>query len=99
MRSIKYALKPYSALLVTSYCTLRRKDSLYALVRRFYVSRKGGTGGGGWVGDMHMVAARLGCTSAMLGPCGPTLALAAWTGLENATLHLVGGSFLAGKAA
>ena len=35
-----------------------------------------------------------------LGPGGPILALAAWTGLENATLnHLVGGSFLAGKTA
>ena len=29
-----------------------------------------------------------------LGPCGPILSLAAWTGLENATL-----TFLAGKAA
>ena len=94
------------------------------------VSRKGGTGGGGtggggWghpQGDMHMVAARLGCQSAMvgtgwanscsgcmhvthrvtctwwllglavkapwLGPGGPIPALAAWTGLENATLTL-----------
>ena len=33
-----------------------------------------------------------------LGPGGPILALAAWTGLENTTLHLVGGSFLAGKS-
>ena len=34
-----------------------------------------------------------------LGPGGPILALAAWTGLENTTSsHLVGGSFLAGKA-
>ena len=32
---------------------------------RFCVSRKGGTGGGGWghpQGDMHMVATRLGCS-------------------------------------
>ena len=37
-------------------------------MRRFCVSRKGGTGGGGWghpQGGMHMVAARLGCQSAM----------------------------------
>ena len=33
-----------------------------------------------------------------LGPGGPILALAAWTGLENATLTIVGGSFLAEKA-
>ena len=34
-----------------------------------------------------------------LGPGGPIPALAAWTGFENATSHLVGGSFLAGKVA
>ena len=48
--------KPYSTLLVTSYCALRRKDAW------FCISRKGGTGGGGWgrpQGDMHMVAAKL----------------------------------------
>ena len=34
-----------------------------------------------------------------LGPGGLILALAAWTGLENAKYsHLVGGSFLAAKA-
>ena len=48
---------------------------------------------------MHMAAGRLGCKSCMVG----ILALAAWTGLEKATLtkgyfHFVGGSFLAGKA-
>ena len=59
----------YSALLVTSYCAVRRKDGLCVLVRGFSVSRKGGTGGRGWShpqGDMHMVAARLGCQSAMV---------------------------------
>ena len=40
-------IKPYSTLLVTSYCTLRAKDSLCVLVLRFCISRKGGTGGGG----------------------------------------------------
>ena len=40
--------KPHSALLVTSHCTL---------MRRFCMSRKGGTGGGGWdhpQGAVHM---------------------------------------------
>ena len=38
--------------------------------RWFCVSRKDGTGGGGWghlQGDMHMVAAGLSCQSAMVG--------------------------------
>ena len=41
-----------------------------ALVRWFCVSRKGGTGGGGWghpQGAVHMVAARLGFEKAMVG--------------------------------
>ena len=37
-----------STLLIKSYCALHRKDSLCTLVRRFCVSRKGGTGGGEW---------------------------------------------------
>ena len=52
------------------------------------MSRKGGTGGGGWghpQGDMHMVAARLGCKSTMV---GTILAVVAWTGLEKDTLNL-----------
>ena len=53
---------------------------------------------------MHMVAARLGCQSAMVGTVVGTgwanFALAAWIGLENATLtSTVGSSFLAGKVA
>ena len=39
-------------------------------------------------GDMHMVAARHGCQSAMVGTRWAILALAAWTGLENTTLTL-----------
>ena len=49
---------------------MRRKDSLCAQARRFYVSRKGGTGGGGWgllQGAVHMAAVRLGCKSNMVG--------------------------------
>ena len=49
--------KPYSAHLVTSLHTV-------------CISRKGRTGGGGWSspqGDIHMVAARLGCERAMVG--------------------------------
>ena len=48
-----------------------------------------GQGEVGWdhpQGDMHMVAARVGCKMPWMGPGGPILALAAWTGLENATL-------------
>ena len=39
-------------------------------LRRICVNRKGGTGGSGWgdsQGDMHMVAARLGCKSTVVG--------------------------------
>ena len=47
-----------------------RKDGLCALACWFCISRKGVTEGGGWghlQGDMHMVAARLGCERAMVG--------------------------------
>ena len=63
-------IKSYSALLATSHCTLRRKDSLCVLACWFCVSRKGGTGGGGCghrLGAVHMVAARLGFEMAMVG--------------------------------
>ena len=84
-----HPFKPYSALLVTSYCALRRKDSLYALCARFYLSRKGGTGGGGCghpQGTWWLLG--LAVKAPWSGPVGPILALAAWTGLENATLTL-----------
>ena len=73
----------------TAQCAEKIVSARYA--RRFCVNRKGGTGGGGCgypLGDTHMVAARLGCQAPWLGPGGPILALAAWTGLENATLTL-----------
>ena len=50
------------------YIILRTAQKIYVVSVRyahwFCVSRKGGTGGGGWDypwGDMHMVAARLSC--------------------------------------
>ena len=59
-------------LLSTCLCTdiliTDNMQSLHAACR-FCVSRKGGTGGGGLghpQGDMHMVATRLGCQSAMV---------------------------------
>ena len=55
------------------------------------MSRKGGTERGGWGhprGNMHMVAARLSCQSAMVGTVWANFRLAAWTGFENATLTL-----------
>ena len=56
--------------MVTSYCALRRKESLCTLACGFCVSRKSGTGGVGWghpQGAVHMAAARLGCKRAMVG--------------------------------
>ena len=52
----------------TVHCAEKIVSAHYACW--FCVSRKGGTGGGGWShpqGDMHMVAAGLGCKSAMVG--------------------------------
>ena len=92
--------KPYSALLVTSYCALCRKDGLCAC--RFCVSRMGGTGGCGWghsQGDMYMVAARLGSQSAMVGTRWANSCPGCMDRLRKRHSHLVGGSFLAGKVA
>ena len=63
--TINYALE-------FGYITLHRKDlcMLCMLARRFCVSRKSGTGGGGWghpQGAVHVLAARLGCERAMAG--------------------------------
>ena len=99
-------LKPfklYSALLVTSYCTLCRKDSLCALRARFCVSRKGGTGGVGGgghpQGNMHMVAARLGCQSTMVETEWANSRPGRMDRLRKRYSHPVGGSSLAAKAA
>ena len=65
--------------------------------------RKGrGTGRGGWShpqGDMHMVAARLGCKRAMVGTGWATSHPDCMDRLRKHYSHLVGGSFLARKAA
>ena len=53
-------------LLVTSYCALRRKDSLCTLTRA-QVLRHRNSRWGHPQGDMHMVAPRPGCRSAMVG--------------------------------
>ena len=56
-------LYPYSALLVTSFCVLH-------LLLWFCVSKRSGTGGGGWchtVGALHMAAVRLGFKGALGG--------------------------------
>ena len=48
--------------LVMSYCALHRKDSHWAHVCGFCISRKGGTGGSGWGHPncaVHMAAPRL----------------------------------------
>ena len=58
------------------------------LAYRFCVNREGGTGEGHWghlQGDKHMVAARLGCQSAMVGTGWANLYM---DRLKNATLTL-----------
>ena len=63
-------IKPYSALLFMCIilCTAQKRY-LCTLVCRFCISRKGGTGGAEWghpQGDMHVVAAGLGCKRTMV---------------------------------
>ena len=81
-------IKPYSTLSVMLHCVVHRKDSC-----RFYINRKGGTGGDG-------LTHRTLCTWRLLGLAvkwpwlavgGTIIALAAQ---GNATLRTVGGSFL-----
>ena len=63
--------------------------------------RKGGTGGGGWdhlQGDIHMVAAKLGCQSAMVSTGWANSCPACMDRLRKCYSHLLGGSS-AGKAA
>ena len=66
------------------------------------MGQEDGTGGGGWghtQGDMHMVAARLGCKSAMVGTGWANSCPGRMDGLRKRYSHLVGGLYLAGKAA
>ena len=58
--------------------------------------------GGGWghlQGDTHMMAARLGCQSAMAGTGWADSCSGCMDRLRNRHSHLVGGLFLVGKAA
>ena len=71
------------------------------LARRFCVSRKGGTGGGGWghpQGAMYMMIVRLGCKSNMVGTGLANSRPGCMSRLRKCYSHLLGGSFLAGKA-
>ena len=80
---------------------MHRKDSLCMLVRRFCISRKDGTGGGGWghlQGDMHMLAAVGVCRNALVGTGWSNSYLVCTNSLRKHCSHLVGSSFLALKA-
>ena len=71
-----------------SHCALRRKDNLCAHVHWFCVSRKGGTGGGGWShlqGDLHMLAVVAVWKMPWLALGGPILAL----GHPQGDLHML----------
>ena len=77
-------------------------DGLCALCAWFCVSRKGGTGEGGWVhpqGDMQMVTARLGSQSAMVGTRWANSCHGCMDRHRKCYSHFVGVSFLEGKAA
>ena len=69
---------------------------------RFCISRKGGTGGGGWghpQGAVHIVAARLGYKTATVGTGWANSLPGCMNRLRKHYPHLAGGSLLAGKAA
>ena len=66
------------------------------------MSRKGGTGGGGWghpQGNIHMMTARPGCQSVMVGTGWANFHPGCMDRLRKRYSHLVRGSFLAWKAA
>ena len=75
--------KPYSALLVTSYGTI-----LCEQVGQREVAQ----------GDMHMVAAKLGCQNVMIGTGWANSCPGCMDRLRKCDSRLVGGSSLAGKA-
>ena len=67
----------------------------------YYYSRKGGTGGGGWGHPqraVHMAAARLGYKRTVVGSRWANSHPGCMSRLRKCYSHLVGGSFLAGKA-
>ena len=81
---------------------MRRRDSLCALACWFFMSKKGGTGGGGWDHPqraVHMVAARLGFETAMVGTRRATPHPDCFDRLRKHYSHLAEGWFLARKAA
>ena len=70
------------------------------LARRFCVSRKGGTGGGGWghpQDAVHMAAARLGCKRTIVGAGWANSWAGCMSKLRKLYSHHSGGTFLAGK--
>ena len=70
--------------------------------QRFCVSRKGGTGRGGWChlqGVVHMAAARLGCKRAMVGIEWANSCPGCMNRPRKCYSHLLRGLFLAGKVA
>ena len=65
------------------------------------MSRKGGTGGGGWghpQGAVHMAAARFGGKKAMVGTGWANSCPGYMNKLRKHYSHISGGSFLAGTA-
>ena len=79
----------------TAHCAEKIVSARFA--RRFYVSRKGGTRGGG-CGHLQGDA-RLGCRSAMVGTGWANSCPGCMDRLRKHYSHLVGSSFLAGKVA
>ena len=80
-----------------SHCA---QDSLYALVSKFCVTRKGATGGGGWSHPQSavcMAATRLGCKRTVVGTGWANSCPGCMSKDRKHYSHLEGGSFLAGK--
>ena len=81
----------------TAHCTEKIVSARYT--RRFCVSWDRGRWVGHPQGDMHMVAARLSCQSAMVGTGWANSCPGCMSRLRKRYSHLVGSSFLAGKVA
>ena len=77
----------YGVLILLGYVSPIRPVYWYM----YAISRKGGTGGGGWgypQGAVHITAVRLGCISNMVGTRLANSHPGSIAGLENATLIL-----------